>query len=698
MPNKKQILNKYNRNPKDELKQSNDGKICLVVADTKFELIIIIFITGSAVAYNLNTVYSTLNESANIQFIFTTTGPDATFYWTNSGTTNASDFVQNITSGRFITTGGSGSVTLTLVEDKFTEGSETVLYHVRTSSVSGSLVVSSFILVINDISIGEYFISSSASTVNEGTQLTFSVTTTAPDGELFWTGASTTNSSDFIQNINSGSFFTTSGTGSLVLNVENDILTEGIETFILQVRTNNFDGNVVATKSITINDTSTTQYSVSASTLNVFEGSPITFTFTTTGTDDTFNWSLDPVTFSIPGGGTSTHPFPIASDFDENTLSGSFVTTAGTGSVTLNVAIDAITEPPERFRFVVAGAASGPVVFISNRYGLYSSVDNVNEGSSVTFTFITEDPDDTFYWTNEGNSTASDFVGNATSGSFITTNGTGSIVLTTVQDLMTEGTETIDLRIRSGSYVGGILASVTVDINDTSQYQYSMTPSSLLVGEADTVTFTFTTNVADGTFYWYNAGTTDADDFIENITSGSFITVNGTGSMQLNLLEDNIAEDQETIVIGVRNTETGSALVFSPTVLVNNTSGDEVVITGSGPTPTTFKLATSALSIYEGSPVTFTFTTNAPDQTFYWLLLNPSGQNVPAAEADDSVEGLNSGSFATVASTGSFSLTAKDDLYIENTIKNVENNVEKFRVRIRTGSLFVLTVGKSPNI
>jgi hypothetical protein len=378
----------------------------------------------------------------------------AHFYWTNSGTTNASDFVQNITSGSFVTTGGSGSVTLTLVEDRFTEGSETIQYHVRTGSISGSIIASSPILVINDTSIGEYFISSSASTVNEGVQLTFSITTTAPDNELFWTGAGTTNSSDFIQNISSGSLFTTSGTGSLVLNVKNDILTEGIETFILQVRTNNFDGNVVATKSITINDTSTTQYSVSASALNVIEGSPVTFTFTTTGPNGTFGWYLDPVTFINSGGGTSAHPYPVASDFDEGITSGSFVTVNGTGSLTLNVKKDLYTEDPERFRFVVTNGGdlvSSDIVYIYDYYKLYPSTTTVNEGSAVTFTFTTAGSDETFYWSNDGTTNSNDFIEGLNSGSFATVSGTGSIVFTLKNDILTENTENIRILVRSGS-------------------------------------------------------------------------------------------------------------------------------------------------------------------------------------------------------------------------------------------------------
>ena len=83
------------------------------------------------------------------------------------------------------------------------------------------------------------------------------------DGDiLYW---STTNPGDF--NPNSGSFSITSSEGTFSFGPLNDYLTEGVETFELQIRTGSTAGAIVTTSnSITINDTSRTPtYSITVS-------------------------------------------------------------------------------------------------------------------------------------------------------------------------------------------------------------------------------------------------------------------------------------------------------------------------------------------------------------------------------------------------------------------------------------------------
>ena len=87
-----------------------------------------------------------------VSFIFTTDGQDGTFYWTNSGTTTFDDFVDGSNMGSFSTSGGVGVITRTLVEDVTTEGTETIVFEVRTVSPGGAIVASSTV-TINDTSI-----------------------------------------------------------------------------------------------------------------------------------------------------------------------------------------------------------------------------------------------------------------------------------------------------------------------------------------------------------------------------------------------------------------------------------------------------------------------------------------------------------------------------------------------------------------
>ena len=652
----------------------------------------------SAYQYVVTSSATSINEGSSVTFTFTTTDPTNTFSWdisavTIPGTTltyaypEASDFVENISSGSFVMTNGTGSLTLNLLEDTITEGEERFRIRVLSGSTA---VATSETITINDTSLNTYSINATDS-INEGSPITFTVTTFSTDGTYYWTNGGTTTANDFVENINNGSFVIASGTGSVTLTAKNDITTEGTETIVFQLRSGSVAGNILATKLVNINDTSETLYTMTPSTLSVVEGSTVTFTFTTSGPDGTFNWDL----VSVPLG-QSSYPYPVASDFVENVSSGSFVTTAGTGSLTLTLNIDGTAED-EQFRIrVLSGSTSlviSPAILIGDYYKLVPSATSVNEGSSITFTFTTRGTDGTYYWTNAGTSIASDFVDNVTSGSFVVTAGTGSVTLTARNDITTEGTETIIFQVRSGSYGGNVLSSRTVDINDTSTYQYTIVASTSSIDEGFPVTFTFTTSGPDGAYYWNIASVPlgqssypypDAADFVENVSSGSFVVTSGTGSVTLNLSADNLGEEEERFRLLVRSGSFGGTTVAtSEAITINNTSGIIAIITGSGPETIVFRLATSTQTLYEGSSVTFTFTTTGPDGTFNWntvgaLLPNSLDDYYPSPEASDFVENVSSGSFVTTSGTGSLTLTRKNDLEIQDT--------ERFTLRIISGS------------
>jgi hypothetical protein len=108
-----------------------------------------------------------------------------------------------------------------------------------------------------------YSISASTTSVNEGSGVTFTVTTTNVDGgtTLYWTTnqvSGTINTSDFNDSATSGSFTISGGSGTITRTLSNDLTTEGSESFQLQIRTESTSGTIVATSpTITISDTST---------------------------------------------------------------------------------------------------------------------------------------------------------------------------------------------------------------------------------------------------------------------------------------------------------------------------------------------------------------------------------------------------------------------------------------------------------
>ena len=104
-------------------------------------------------------------------------------------------------------------------------------------------------------------------------------------------------------------------------------------------------------------------------------------------------------------------------------------------------------------------------------YSVTADTYAVNEGSAVTYTITTTGIPDgtTYYWTTAGTTVASDFTPATISGSVVITNNTGTVTRTLMEDLSTEGAETIIFQLRRDSISGQIMAtSPTVDVADTS--------------------------------------------------------------------------------------------------------------------------------------------------------------------------------------------------------------------------------------
>ena len=175
-------------------------------------------------------------------------------------------------------------------------------------------------------------------------------------------------------------------------------------------------------------------------------------------------------------------------------------------------------------------------------YSISPSTLSLNEGSSVTFTISTINVTEgtTLYWsTNQisGTINASDFSDSSTSGSFVITNGLGTIVRTLANDVTTEGSESFQLQIRTGSTSGTIVAtSQTVTISDTST---AVTYTGMNLGNATntvcgdanigyngTGTATFTPGIAYNslTVYYGNM----ANGNLGNPASGATLYINGS--------------------------------------------------------------------------------------------------------------------------------------------------------------------------
>jgi hypothetical protein len=221
--------------------------------------------------YSILASTTSVNEGSSVVFTINTTNVnDGTIlYWTTqtiSGNINTSDFTDSQVSGSFVVSNNTASLTRGITEDLTTEGPESFKIYVRTESTSGTVVAISGTVIINDTSVPAptYTISPNVTSVNEGSSVTFTVSTTnIPDNTtLFWTTqqvSGTINTSDFTDSSLSGSVVVNNNTASVVRGIRADSTTENTESFRLQLRTVSTSGTIVATSStVTINDTSTT--------------------------------------------------------------------------------------------------------------------------------------------------------------------------------------------------------------------------------------------------------------------------------------------------------------------------------------------------------------------------------------------------------------------------------------------------------
>jgi hypothetical protein len=201
---------------------------------------------------------------------------------------------------------------------------------------------------------------------------------------------------------------------------------------------------------------------------------------------------------------------------------------------------------------------------------------SVNEGAQINIIVNTTGvPNGTvLFWSTIGTVSAADFVGSALTGAApAIAAGSCTIARTLASDITTEGPETFQLQIRTGSVGGPVVATTgLITVNDTSlSPSYSISASTTSVDEGTPVTFTVNTqNVALTTsinwqmfsvspgvngFDFVPAGTVgplpplSGQSGTVTITAGSF--ANGSGTFQVLFTADLATEGAESFAVGL---------------------------------------------------------------------------------------------------------------------------------------------------
>ena len=310
--------------------------------------------------YTATASATAINEGSSVTITLTTANTaDATFYYTLnslSGTVEAADFTTPL-SGTVTTVNNTATITLTTSADATTEGVETFEVEIRTDSITGNIVATTPTITINDTSLTRtYAVAPDVTSVNEGSTVTFTVTTAnVPDGTtLYYSTTGTVEAADFTGTTLTGSFVINSNTATITRTLENDLsldATEGEENFALEIRTGSTTGTVQATSSsVTVADTSTASYTTTISSTQAAEGSTLTINVATVG---------------IPDGHTLyyTTSGTASTSTDLSSTSGSFVVNSNAGTFTIDLLQDYIPDDAETFSVNIrTGSTSGAIV------------------------------------------------------------------------------------------------------------------------------------------------------------------------------------------------------------------------------------------------------------------------------------------------------------------------------------------------
>jgi len=260
-------------------------------------------------------------------------------YLSTGGTVNSSDFTTDFSGALTVNASGQAQLTSTLARDADSEGSDTFVIQVRKDSTSGTILGTSGTITIPN---AQYTLTPSTATPNEGTTITMTLAgTNTYTGTHYYSIEGTAANSVDLSTALTGSYSFDGSSGTFSIGIKNDYATEGNETFTVRARVNSTSGPIVASSTITIQDTSLTPgCTISPSATSVNEGSSVTFTLNTT------NFAS----------GTLTYRVVLSSDMevtDVSSVYGTVSISSSTGSFSITATSDGLTETGQTETFQV---------------------------------------------------------------------------------------------------------------------------------------------------------------------------------------------------------------------------------------------------------------------------------------------------------------------------------------------------------
>lgn len=524
----------------------------------------------------------TVDEGSSLSFnVATTNVANGTILgYTLTGTAATASDVALALTGSVTVNNNLATLSVAALNDLSTEGAESL----TATFFNAGLSVGNATVTVNDTSLSPaatptFAVSASASSVNEGSALSFNVATTnlANGAVLSYALTGTAATAADLATALTGSVTVNNNLATLTVNTNADLNTEGQETFSTIFF---YNGRSIGNSTVAVNDTSLTPpptptYAVSSSSSSVGEGLACSFNVITTN-----------VANGTVLGYALTGVAATAADLD-TPLTGNVTVNNNLATLIVDTIADFSTEGAEPLTatFFNAGTAVGNASVTVNdtsltpaptpTFAVSSSASSVDEGASTSFAVATTNvPDGTVLgYELSGSAASTSDLTTPLTGSITVNNNVATLSVAAIADLSTEGVESFSATF---FIAGASVGSATVTVNDTSLTpnttpSYSVSSSTSSVNEGGASSFRVaTTNVANGTVLGYSlSGSAATATDLATALSGSVTVNNNLATLSVNVLADLSTEGPESLTATFFG---GGTAVGSAAVTVNDTS------------------------------------------------------------------------------------------------------------------------------
>lgn len=469
--------------------------------------------------------------------------------------------------------------------------------------------------------------------------------------------------------------------GPVLININDDTATFSIRSWVDSdggASSDNYTLNVIDDEGRSLDSTLVTinniepSYQVVPSSETPNEGDVITYTITGSNTPYDGETSLF---YHVVHGDTNDSDFTVPPQqvVNDQSAASKITLSGGTGSFSLKTIIDGASDDAEEFTVNITDSkklqvASTTVSVQEVATDFQISADNVVEGDSLLLTIQVnqaEIGDSLTYVITNGDARIGLLTETFTapSVSFV------KVIPTSVSSLY-QGTVTPTISVTNN--VSNITVQTTFDLTDVTPV-WDMTSEPEFAVEGNQITFKVDgTNIPDPSTVWFEIlhGTTDNADFTTTppqTGTRSSTVINDPGDTVFQITVDSDGEvADESFTARLYDAETSGNLLASIPYVIQGTN-------------TSYDLTPSVTTVNEGGQVTFTFTTNQSDGTYYWYIPTYSGYTIQEADFSSAIgTNTNRSSFVVTGGTGTIVVELLNDTLTEG--------AEAFNVLVATSA------------